>query len=57
MLKRALAHLLTPRVFSSNGGPGCSSLEGLFAELGQLLVVEDAPSTLEVNPFSWSNVR
>jgi hypothetical protein len=39
-----------------NGGPGCSSLEGLFAELGQLLVVESAPSTLAVNPNSWANI-
>lgn len=31
-----------------NGGPGCSSLEGLFAEHGQLLVNESDPSTLYV---------
>ena len=39
-----------------NGGPGCSSLEGAFAEMGALLVDESDPSKLIVNPFSWNNV-
>ena len=38
-----------------NGGPGCSSLEGLFAELGQLLVDEQDPTKLTLNPYTWSN--
>lgn len=39
-----------------NGGPGCSSLEGAFAELGQLLVNHDTPSNLVLNPFSWTTI-
>ena len=39
-----------------NGGPGCSSLEGAFAEMGALLVDEQNPSTLVVNPSSWNNI-
>ena len=38
-----------------NGGPGCSSLEGAFAELGQLLVDEKNASQLVYNPYTWSN--
>jgi hypothetical protein len=39
-----------------NGGPGCSSLEGLFAEHGQLFVNETDPSTLYLNPYAWNNI-
>ena len=39
-----------------NGGPGCSSLEGAFAELGQLLVDPAAPTTLVANPYAWSTL-
>ena len=35
---------------------GCSSLEGAFAELGQLLVNHDTPSNLVLNPFSWTTI-
>ena len=38
------------------GGPGCSSLEGAFAELGQLLVNPAAPSQLMLNPYAWSTI-
>ena len=39
-----------------NGGPGCSSLEGAFAEMGALLVDEQDPSKLVANPSSWNNI-
>jgi carboxypeptidase C (cathepsin A) len=39
-----------------NGGPGCSSLEGLFAEMGQLNVDESNPSNLLVNRWAWTNI-
>ncbi|KAF5350558.1 hypothetical protein D9756_008576 [Leucocoprinus leucothites] len=38
-----------------NGGPGCSSMIGLFQENGPCLVNSDAKTTVN-NPFSWNNL-
>lgn len=38
-----------------NGGPGCSSMGGLFTELGPFSVKEDG-KTLKLNYFSWNKV-
>jgi carboxypeptidase C (cathepsin A) len=43
-----------PLVLWLNGGPGCSSMTGLFFELGPCLVNEDGESARE-NPNSWIN--
>lgn len=43
-----------PLVLWLNGGPGCSSEEGLFTENGPYNVNQDL--TLESNPYSWTNV-
>ncbi|OLL22516.1 Carboxypeptidase Y A [Neolecta irregularis DAH-3] len=43
-----------PVVLWLNGGPGCSSLLGLFMELGPATVNKDG-SKLVTNPFSWNN--
>mmetsp|Transcript_22449 Transcript_22449/g.41312 ORF Transcript_22449/g.41312 Transcript_22449/m.41312 type:complete len:484 (-) Transcript_22449:86-1537(-) len=44
-----------PVVLWMNGGPGCSSMDGLFYEHGPLLVSDDG-STLVRNPYSWSKL-
>lgn len=42
-----------PVVLWLNGGPGCSSLTGLFLELGSSFV--NKKIELDYNPYSWNN--
>lgn len=42
-----------PVVLWLNGGPGCSSLEGMLYENGPYWVQPDA--TLKANPWTWNN--
>ncbi|MBH1938740.1 hypothetical protein I5Q34_31520 [Streptomyces sp. AV19] len=44
----------TPLLIWLNGGPGASSLLGLFLENGPLSVADDAAGTISVNPYSWN---
>ncbi|KAK6020824.1 serine carboxypeptidase [Ostertagia ostertagi] len=44
-----------PIIFWFNGGPGCSSLDGLFNEMGPYFVNLDGKGLRE-NPHSWTEV-
>ncbi|KAM3183982.1 hypothetical protein ACTXT7_009263 [Hymenolepis weldensis] len=43
---------VAPLVLWLNGGPGCSSLMGMFTENGPLLI--HSPKKLKLNPYSWN---
>ena len=48
----------TPLVIWLNGGPGCSSMDGLFLENGPFRLVHDDASgwKMETNPHSWHRI-
>jgi carboxypeptidase C (cathepsin A) len=42
-----------PIQFWTNGGPGCSGLEGFFNEMGIMSLSDSGEMT--INPYSWNN--
>jgi len=48
----------TPLVIWLNGGPGCSSMDGLFLENGPFRLVHDDGNgwTIDANPHSWHTI-
>lgn len=42
-----------PLIVWLNGGPGCSSMDGLFIETGPFRVMPD--KSIAINPLSWHN--
>jgi len=45
-----------PVVLWLNGGPGCSSLDGLFYEQGPIHFGQNSTLSLVQNPYAWTNV-
>eukprot|EP01132_Coremiostelium_polycephalum_P005827 gene5827-7251_t len=45
--------LKAPVLIWINGGPGCSSMDGIFLENGPLRIQSDY--SIQINPFSWHN--
>ena len=53
LFKAATNAAMAPLIIWLNGGPGCSSMDGLFLEMGPLRLEPD--KSIKINPFSWHN--
>ena len=58
--KQTTAGAATPVIFWTNGGPGCSAMEGALNELGPLSLFKAKDGSalytgaLSDNPYSWN---
>ena len=53
LFERPVDPLSSPLIIWMNGGPGCSSMDGLFLELGPLRLDGERMDNIKINPSSW----
>jgi carboxypeptidase D len=55
LIEKPEASASAPLVIWLNGGPGCSSMDGLFLELGPFRLDGKNLDNIKINPYSWHN--
>ena len=55
LVEKSVAPAEAPLVIWLNGGPGCTSMDGLFLELGPFRLNGPSIDSIKINPYSWHN--